>query len=78
LSAIRYLDLGIDEKQSTRNAILALVAASLIICVVVWLQEGARSCGQSGFGNALAAIEWAGQKVSIGCHVYMDAMLCSV
>lgn len=36
-SAIRYLDIDIDEKQSARNAILALVAALLIICVAVCL-----------------------------------------
>jgi hypothetical protein len=39
-SAIRYLDLEIDEKLSTRNAILALVAALLIICVAVCLLRG--------------------------------------
>jgi hypothetical protein len=36
-SAIRYLDIDIDEKQGTRNAIFALVAALLIICVAVCL-----------------------------------------
>ena len=39
-SAIRYLDLEIAERQSTRNAILALVAALLIICVAVCLLRG--------------------------------------
>ena len=36
-SAIRYLDLELDEKHRTRNAICALVAALLIICVAVCL-----------------------------------------
>jgi hypothetical protein len=39
-SAIRYLDLEIAEGQSTRNAILALVAALLIICAAVCLLRG--------------------------------------
>lgn len=36
-SAIRYLDFEIGEKPSTRNAMIALAAALLIICVTVWL-----------------------------------------
>jgi hypothetical protein len=36
-SAIRYLEFEIDEKPSTCNAIIALGAALLIICVTVCL-----------------------------------------
>jgi hypothetical protein len=36
-SAISYLDFEIDEKPSTCNAIIALAAALLIICVTVCL-----------------------------------------
>ena len=34
-TAIRYLDIEIDEKSTTRNALIALTAALLIICVTV-------------------------------------------
>jgi len=80
LSAIRYLDLGIDEKQSSRNAILALVAALLIICVVVWLQEvegpflrpiGIWKC------TCCYRVGRSEGEYQLSRH-YVDAMLCSV
>jgi hypothetical protein len=41
-SAIRYLDIEIDERPSTRKAIIALAAALLIICVTVWVLRARR------------------------------------
>ena len=34
-SAIRYLDFEIEDKVTTRNAVVALAAALLIICITV-------------------------------------------